>query len=120
MGFFGGDKLIIGYDLGREHAQISFAASQDGTVETLSQVAGEEKFSIPTALCKRYGANQWLYGREAQRLAGENQGVRGTGHSGRGKLRSGGAACAVFQAEPGQSEGSFHGDHLPHAGPQGD
>ncbi len=75
MGFFGGDKLIIGYDLGREHAQISFAASQDGTVETLSQVAGEEKFSIPTALCKRYGANQWLYGREAQRLAGENQGV---------------------------------------------
>ena len=63
MGFFGGDKLIIGYDLGREHAQISFAASQDGTVETLSQVAGEEKFSIPTALCKRYGANQWLYGR---------------------------------------------------------
>lgn len=75
MGLLGGDKLIIGYDLGRDHAQISFASSQDGAVETLSQVAGQERFSIPAALCKRYGANQWLYGREAVRLAEEDQGV---------------------------------------------
>ena len=53
MVFLGGDKLIIGYDLGREHAQISFAASQDGTVETLSQVAGAQNYNIPAVLCKR-------------------------------------------------------------------
>lgn len=75
MGFLGGDKLIIGYDLGMENAQISFAASPREEAETLSQVAGEERYSIPAVLCKRYGANLWLYGKEALRLAEENQGV---------------------------------------------
>lgn len=75
MGLLSGDKLIIGYDLGYENAQISFSAASDGTVETLSQVAGEEKYNIPTALCKRYGTNQWIYGREALRAAQEDQGV---------------------------------------------
>ncbi len=75
MGFLGGDKLIIGYDLGMEYAQISFAASPKEAAETLSQVAGEERYDIPAVLCKRCGTNQWLYGREALRLAEENQGV---------------------------------------------
>lgn len=68
-------KLIIGYDLGNEYAQISFASSREGAVETLSQVAGEESYLIPAVLCKRYGANQWVYGREALRFAEEDQGV---------------------------------------------
>lgn len=71
----GGDKLIIGYDLGSEYAQISFASSPKGEAETLSLVAGEERYNVPLALCKRCGANQWLYGKEALRLAEENQGV---------------------------------------------
>lgn len=70
-----GNKLIAGYDLSNEYAQISVASSRDGTVETLSQVAGQESYLIPAVLCKRYGTNQWFYGREALRLAEDDQGV---------------------------------------------
>jgi len=75
MGFLSGSKLIIGYDLGNEYCQISYAVSVDGEVETLSQVAGEEVYNIPTVLCKRFNTNQWYYGREAIRQAGEGQGI---------------------------------------------
>lgn len=75
MGFLNNDKLIVGYDLGDEYSQISFSNSVDGEVETLSQVAGVHLFNIPTVLCKRYGTNQWLYGREAIRNAENQQGV---------------------------------------------
>lgn len=75
MGFLNSDKLIVGYDLGDEYSQISYAYSAGGEVETLSQVAGVHLFNIPTVLCKRYGTNQWLYGREAVRNADNGQGV---------------------------------------------
>lgn len=68
-----GDKIIIGYDLGNIFSQISYAhLSQDSEVETLSCVAGEEYYNIPTALCKRRGTGQWFFGREAQRFAQDN------------------------------------------------
>lgn len=75
MGFLNSDKLIVGYDLGDEYSQISYAGSSGGDVETLSQVAGVHLFNIPTALCKRYGANQWFYGREAVRNAEGQEGI---------------------------------------------
>ncbi len=75
MGLLGGSKLIVGYDLGNKFCQISYAVSADGGVETLSQVAGAEVYSIPTVLCKRSGTNQWHYGREAVRQAEEGQGI---------------------------------------------
>lgn len=75
MGFLNSEKLIVGYDLGNEYSQISFAAAVDGEPETFSQVAGAEIYNIPTALCKKYGTNQWLYGREALRCAEEEQGI---------------------------------------------
>ncbi|MDE7223288.1 MAG: hypothetical protein K2O34_05855 [Acetatifactor sp.] len=68
-----GDKIIIGYDLGNVFSQISYAyLSQDSEVETLSSVAGEEYYNIPTALCKRSGTGQWFFGREALRFAQDN------------------------------------------------
>lgn len=68
-----GDKIIIGYDLGNVFSQISYAyLSQDSEVETLSSVAGEEYYNIPTMLCKRRGTGQWFFGREAQRFAQDN------------------------------------------------
>ena len=68
-----GDKIIIGYDLGNTFSQISYAyLAQDSEVETLSCVAGEEYYNIPTALCKRSGTGQWFFGREAQRFAQDN------------------------------------------------
>lgn len=75
MGFLSSEKLIVGYDLGNEYSQISFAASEDGEVETLSQVAGTQIYNIPTVLCKRSGVNQWFYGKEALRYEQEEQGI---------------------------------------------
>lgn len=75
MGILHSDKLIVGYDLGNQFSQISFAVSESGEVETLSLVAGSQNYNIPTVLCKRYGVNQWFYGREALRYAEEEQGV---------------------------------------------
>lgn len=75
MGFLGGEKLILGYDLGNEFCQISYAVSETGEVETLSQVAGTQQFNIPAVLCKRSGVNQWFYGKEALRYAQEQKGV---------------------------------------------
>ncbi len=75
MSFFSSDKLILGYDLGNEFCQISYALSDTGEVETLSQVAGGQSYNIPAALCKRFGVNQWFYGKDALRYAEEGQGV---------------------------------------------
>ncbi len=75
MGFLNGAKLIAGYDLGNEVSQISFALSVSGEAETISQVAGEQKYHIPTVLCKRHGVNQWFYGREALRAADRQEGI---------------------------------------------
>lgn len=74
MGLLHHGKLIIGYDLGEQYSQISFQLG-DADVETLSSVAGEEQYNIPTVLCKRTGLNQWFYGKEALRCAKEGQGI---------------------------------------------
>lgn len=73
--FLSDEKIIVGYDLGDDYSQISYCIAGSGDVETLSQVAGEENFNIPTVLCKREGVNQWLYGKEALRYAEESGGI---------------------------------------------
>ena len=40
----GNQKLIVGYDLGWDYAQISFCNAAGSTVETVSSVAGSEYF----------------------------------------------------------------------------
>ena len=74
MGLLHHNKLIVGYDLGERFSQISYCIG-GGEVETLSSVAGEECYNIPTMLCKRTGVNQWFYGKEAQRCAQEGEGI---------------------------------------------
>ena len=71
----GNQKLIVGYDLGWDYAQISFCNLAGDQVETVSSVAGAESFSIPTVLCKKVGVNQWYYGREAIQYAKEKEGI---------------------------------------------
>lgn len=75
MGLLRHDRLVVGYDLGEPYSQVSYCLTEDYAVETLSSVAGEERYNIPTALCKRVGVNQWHYGREALRYAEEGQGI---------------------------------------------
>lgn len=59
-------NYIIGLELGEKYAQISFAGFE-----------GEEgdKYNIPLCLCKRNGANQWLYGEEACKFAATGKGI---------------------------------------------
>lgn len=73
MGLLRHGKLMVGFDLGEEYAQISYSQGEDA--ETLSTVAGQEQYNIPAVLCKRMGANQWFYGEEAIHCADENQGI---------------------------------------------
>lgn len=69
----GNDKIIIGYDLADTCSQISYCYIKEGSeVATLSSVAGEENYDIPTILCKKCGTNQWLIGNEAYRFLEEN------------------------------------------------
>ncbi len=71
----GSSKIIVGYDLGNAFSQISFFSAETSEVETVSSVTGAEVYSIPTALCKRFDSNQWLYGREALKAASDGEGV---------------------------------------------
>ena len=68
-------KIIVGYDLGKMVSQISFCTPDASEIETVSSVAGTEQYNIPTVLCKRRGVNQWFYGKEAIKYAGEEDGV---------------------------------------------
>lgn len=70
MGLLHHGKLMVGFDLEDEYSQISYTLGDDA--ETLSTVAGEEQYNIPTVLCKRVGANQWSYGKEAMAQARED------------------------------------------------
>ncbi len=59
------DKLFIGYELGKNTAQISYLYQSGSEPETISITNGAEQFNIPTVLCKRKGVGQWFYGKEA-------------------------------------------------------
>lgn len=71
----GGDKIVIGFDINDSYSQISYGYQGKEQVETVSMVAGEAYYNIPTVLCKRSGVNQWSYGREALRMAQDEQGI---------------------------------------------
>ena len=70
-------KIAIGYDLGDDYAQISYCFLDGETVETLAVVTGTEQYNIPVVLCRKKGVNQWLFGREAVKFAGEGFKVEG-------------------------------------------
>ena len=69
------DKIIVGYDLGRQVSQISFCTPDKDSAETVSSVAGTEQYNIPTILCKRRGVNQWFYGKDAVKYEKEEDGI---------------------------------------------
>lgn len=68
-------RIAIGYDLCDSYAQISYCFPDSKEPETLAVVTGTEQFNIPLVLCKKNGVNQWFYGREALKFAGEGEGV---------------------------------------------
>lgn len=68
-------KVVLGYDLGHQFAQISYCGLEETEPETVSAVAGTEQYNIPAVLCKRSGVGQWYYGKEAIKFAGEESGI---------------------------------------------
>ncbi len=71
----GNSKMIVGYDLGRSNSQISYYSADTTKVETAASVAGTQIYNIPTVLCKKYGVNQWLYGKEALKAVSSEEGI---------------------------------------------
>lgn len=72
----GSDKVIVGYDLGSDYAQISYyVTGKEEDIITVSSVAGAQVYTIPLVLSKRQGVNQWFYGNEARRYAEEEEGI---------------------------------------------
>lgn len=65
---------MVGFDLGDRDAQISFCSTQQAEAETIPAVAGTKQYNIPVMLCKRKGTRQWIYGREALRMAQDGEG----------------------------------------------
>ena len=44
----GSDKVIVGYDLGKDYAQIScYVTGREEEITTLSSVAGSQVYTIP-------------------------------------------------------------------------
>lgn len=68
------NKYMVGFDLGDRDAQISFCSMQQTEAETVPAVEGTKQYNIPVMLCKRKGTRQWIYGREALRMAQDGEG----------------------------------------------
>lgn len=68
------NKIFVGMNIGDRFCQISYC-DKNGEVETISALSEAQQYSIPTALCKRDGVNQWFCGREAVKYAVENGGI---------------------------------------------
>ena len=58
-------KYIIGYELGRNHVQISYQRIGDKEPQTVSLVAGQEQYNIPFVLYKQEEKDLWYIGKEA-------------------------------------------------------
>lgn len=64
-------SVLVGYDLGEKYSQISYCVYGQEDVDTVATVVGTKQYNIPTMLCKREGVNQWFYGKDAVKNAGE-------------------------------------------------
>lgn len=68
-------KYAIGYDLNDICAQMSYCSLKDSNPETFSTVAGEQRYNIPTILCKKREVNQWFFGEEADKASVHDAGI---------------------------------------------
>lgn len=64
-------SVMVGYDIGERYSQISYCIYGQEDVDTVATVVGTKQYNIPTMLCKRKGVNQWYYGKDAVRNAGQ-------------------------------------------------
>lgn len=58
--------LHIGIDFARDYVMVSYYSFQSKDAETISAIAGSQKYKIPFSLAKKQGVGQWFYGEEAE------------------------------------------------------
>lgn len=68
-------ETYIGIDINNSFIQISYYQTDMKEPETISVIAGEEKYLIPTALCQKKSSGAWHYGEEAKRIHSNNEGT---------------------------------------------
>lgn len=68
------DKMIIGYDLSYQYAQISYCRFGTDMPRTYEPADMARQFNIPLCLFKREKLNQWFLGREALAASKQEEG----------------------------------------------
>lgn len=68
-------KVIVGYDLCEDYAQISCYSYKTLEPIPISVSEGEEYSPIPTVLCVKKDTKQWLYGEDAVACANNGAGI---------------------------------------------
>ena len=66
-------ELIIGFDLGNEYSQLSYAIGLSNEPTSISLDKIGEGFLIPTAIGFSIEERQWVYGIKAINMAKENK-----------------------------------------------
>ena len=69
------DKMIIGYDLSYQYAQISYCRLSAQTPETFAVPGQAKQYNIPLCLFKRKDVNQWFLGKEAKNFSQQEEGT---------------------------------------------
>ena len=69
------DKMIIGYDLSYQYAQISYNHLSGDVPVTYALADGTRQYNIPVCLFKRKGVNQWFLGKEAHAFSKQEEGI---------------------------------------------
>lgn len=69
------DKMVIGYDLSYQYAQISYCHLHDDTPKTYALLGAARQYNIPACLFKRDKVNQWFLGKEAAAFAAQEEGT---------------------------------------------
>lgn len=69
-----GDKMIIGYDLSYQYAQISYCRIHADTPQTYAPEEKNRQYNIPLCLFKRDKVSQWFLGKEALAVCKQEEG----------------------------------------------
>lgn len=72
-------KYIVGYELGKQHVQMSYLKIGEKEPQTLSMIAGQEQYNIPFVLYKQEDKNLWYIGKDALAKQKELGGILLTG-----------------------------------------
>ncbi len=68
-------KLIVGYDLCEDYAQISCFSYKSMEPVPISVREGEDDYLLPTVLCMKNETKQWLFGKDAIACAKNGEGI---------------------------------------------